>query len=211
MNIIEKLKALNVEITPEIEKALGGEWVSKQEMDKKLEKVSTLEADNNKLKDIQSGLEKELQTLKDNAPDIETYNTKIRELTETIERERLERARKDEEARLGGIVAEFFEGKTFVNDITRDAIKVQLVNALNSDSARGKSISDLFDGIVKDADGNIKPNILVTDSEIELAKKRSGIVGNPINNPNGKKLSTAELMKLKNANPNLDISQYLNR
>lgn len=211
MNIIDKLKSLNVEITPEIEKALGGEWVSKQEMDRKLERVTTLETENNTLKLSQSTLQTELQTLKDNAPDVDGFNKKIAELTETLERERTERAKKDEELRLGTIVSEFFENKTFVNDITKEAIKGQLVQALNSDSARGKSIDDLFNGIVNDADGNLKPNILITNSEQELAKKRSTIVGNNINQPGGAKLSMAELMKLKNQNPDMDITPYLKK
>lgn len=40
MNMIEKLKALNVEITPEIEKALSGEWLSELEAQKKTEKAT---------------------------------------------------------------------------------------------------------------------------------------------------------------------------
>ena len=39
MNIIEKLKGLGVEITPEIEKAFGGEYISQQEHEKKLQKA----------------------------------------------------------------------------------------------------------------------------------------------------------------------------
>lgn len=211
MIIIDKLKSLNVEITPEVEKALSGDWVTKQEMEKKLERVTTLEAENMTLKTSQEALEKELQSLKDNAPDVEGFNAKILELTATLEKERKERAAKDEEARLGGLVTDFFQDKVFVNDITKEAIKAQLVASLNSDAARGKSINDLFDGIVKDADGNVKPNILVTETEQELAKKRSGIVGNNINQPNGAKLSMAELMKLKNQNPNMDITPYLKK
>lgn len=211
MNIIDKLKALNVEITPEIEAAVSGDWVTKQEMNKKLEKVTTLEEDNETLRKTQETLKMELQALKDNAPDVEGFNIKIAELTETLEKERKERAAKDEEIRLSSIVNEFFEGKTFVNDITKDAIKAKLVSALNSDFARGKSIDDLFNGIVNDSEGNLKPNILVTDNEQELAKKRSSIVGNNIHQPNGAKLSMAELMKLKNKNPDMDITPYLKK
>ena len=41
MNIIEKLKSFNVEITAEIEKAFAGEFVSEREMEKKLSKLQT--------------------------------------------------------------------------------------------------------------------------------------------------------------------------
>ena len=43
MNIIDKLKSLGVEITPEIEKAFPGEFVSDLEVQKKNDKITTLE------------------------------------------------------------------------------------------------------------------------------------------------------------------------
>ena len=42
MNIIDKLKSLGVEITTEIEKAFAGEWVSDQEVKKKLSNIIKL-------------------------------------------------------------------------------------------------------------------------------------------------------------------------
>lgn len=211
MNIIDKLKSFGVEVTEEMEKTLSGEWVSKFEMDKKLSKMQDLEQKNKNLTEKQESLEQELQTLKDAAPDADTLNQKITELTETLEKERNERAEKDEKARLDGLVTEFFTDKHFVNTITADAIKAQLVEKLNSDEARGKSISDLFDAIVKDDKGNYKPDILIDDKTFRAQQNRSQIVGNNINQPDGAQLSMAELMKLKNQNPDMDITPYLHR
>ena len=211
MIIIDKLKSLGVEITDEMEKALSGDWVSKFEMDKKLAKMQTLEDESKDLKEKRDTLEKELQALKDSAPDADALNQKIAELTTTLENERKERAEKDERTRLDGLVTDFFVDKHFVNAITADAIKAQLVEKLNSDEARGKSISDLFDAIVKDDKGNYKPDILIDDKTYQAQQNRSQIVGNPINQPDGAKLSMAELMKLKNQNPDMDITPYLNR
>lgn len=211
MNIIDKLKTLGVEITPEIEKAFHGEFVSDLEVQKKNDKIATLEAEKKELETKQETLEKELQTMRDAAPDADALNQKITELTTTLQEERRERAEKDERARLDGLVTEFFTDKHFVNTITADAIKAQLVEKLNSDEARGKSISDLFDAIVKDDKGNYKPDILIDDKTFKAQQKRSQIVGNPINQPDGAKLSMAELMKLKNQNPDMDITPYLNR
>ena len=92
MNIIDKLKSLGVEITTEIEKAFAGEWVSDQEVKKKSEKITTLETEKKELETKQENLEKELQALKDAAPDADALNQKIAELTETLETERKERA-----------------------------------------------------------------------------------------------------------------------
>ena len=211
MNIIDKLKTLGVEITPEIEKAFPGEFVSDLEVQKKNDKIATLEAEKKELETKQETLEKELQTMRDAAPDADALNQKITELTTTLQEERRERAEKDERARLDGLVTEFFTDKHFVNTITADAIKAQLVEKLNSDEARGKSISDLFDAIVKDDKGNYKPDILIDDKTFKAQQNRSQIVGNPINQPDVAKLSMAELMKLKNQNPDMDITPYLNR
>ena len=211
MNIIDKLKSLGVEVTEEVEKALSGDWVSKFEMDKKLSKMQELEEKNKELVGKQEALEKELQTMRDSAPDADALNQKIAELTTTLETERRERAEKDERARLDGLVTDFFTDKHFVNTITADAIKAQLVDKLNSDEARGKSISDLFDAIVKDDKGNYKPDILIDDKTFQAQQNRSQIVGNPINQPDSTRLSMAELMKLKNQHPDMDITPYLNR
>ncbi len=211
MNIIDKLKALGVEITADIEKTFSGEWVSEQEVQKKAGKITQLETENKELRDKQETLEQELQTMKDTAPDADALNQKITELTATLESERKERKEKDEIARLDSRVTEFFADKHFVNSITADAIKKQLVEALNSDEARGKSVSDLFDAIVKDEKGNYKPDILIDDKTFKAQQNRSQIVGNNINQPDGAKLSMAELMKLKNQNPDMDITPYLRR
>lgn len=147
------------------------------------------------------------KVLKDNAPDADALNTKINELTETLEKERKERAEKDEKDRLGGLVVDFFKDKHFVNEITANAIKEQLVSKLNSDEARGKSISDLFDGLVKGEDGKYKPDILIDDKDYEAQqRKRAALRGANIDQPGGTKLSMAELMKLKNQNPDMDIT-----
>lgn len=209
MNIIDKLKALGVEITEEIEKAFPGEFVSKYEMDKKLFKMQTLEQEKADLEKKQEDLEKELQTMKDSKPDADAMQNKIEELTATLEKERNERKEKDEESRLAGLVEDFFKDKHFVNEITAEAIKTQLVGKLSSDEARGKSINDLFDAIVKDDEGNYKPDIVIDEKTWKAQQNRSQILGNNINHPDGVSLSMAEIMKLKNEHPDLDITPYL--
>lgn len=211
MNIIDKLKSLGVEITPEIEKAFPGEFVSDLEVQKKNDKITTLENDKRDLEAKQENLEKELQTMKDSVSDVDALKQKITDLNNTLEGERKERKEKDEIARLNGLVTDFFADKHFVNAITADAIKRQLVETLNSDEARGKSISDLFDAIVKDEKGNYKPDIIIDDKTFKAQQNRSQIVGNNINQPDGAQLSMAELMKLKNQNPDMDITPYLKR
>lgn len=209
MNIIDKLKSFGVEVTGEMEKVFSGEWVSDLEIKKKTEKITELETKNKELVSKQENLEKDLQTLKDSTPDADAMNQKIADLTATLEKERNERKQKDEEERLAGLVTEFFQDKHFVNEITAEAIKTQLVTKLNSDEARGKSISDLFDAIVKDDKGNYKPDIVIDDKTWKAQQNRSYILGNNINHPDRANLSMAEIMKLKNEHPDMDITPYL--
>lgn len=211
MNIIDKLKGFGVDITGEMEKSFAGEWVSDLEIKKKTEKITELESKNKELVSKQENLEKDLQTLKDSTPDADAMNQKIADLTATLEKERNERKQKDEETRLAGLVTDFFQDKHFVNEITAEAIKAQLVTKLNSDEARGKSISDLFDAIVKDDKGNYKPDIVIDDKTWKAQQNRSHILGNNIGQPDGATLSMAEIMKLKNEHPDMDITPYLSR
>ena len=209
MDIIDKLKSLGVEITAEMEKTFAGEWVSSLEVQKKADKIEELEKTNTKLAADQENLEKELQALKDAKPDADAMQDKIEELTATLEKERNERKEKDEESRLAGLVEDFFKDKHFVNEITAEAIKTQLVGKLSSDEARGKSINDLFDAIVKDNEGNYKPDIVIDEKTWKAQQNRSQILGNNINHPDGVSLSMAEIMKLKNEHPDMDITPYL--
>lgn len=89
MNIIEKLKSLGVEVTPEIEKSLGGDFISIQEHEKKIARVeferdkyksdfdeASKTLDSFKGKDI-NGLEQQIAEWKKKAEDakVEFENT----------------------------------------------------------------------------------------------------------------------------------------
>lgn len=210
MNVVEKLKTLGVEITDEIKKAFPDDMVSSLEVKKKKDRIEELEKQAKEWQDEQKKLQDELNALKESSADVKEWQDKVDELNRTLEKERSERAAKEEADRLNGLVSDFFQDKHFVNDITGNAIKAQLVEKLSSDEARGKSISDLFDAIVKDEKGEYKPNILIDEKTIEAQKRRSNIVGRTIGSQGGEKMSIAELMKLKNQNPDIDINQYLN-
>ena len=80
--------------------------------------------------------------------------------------------------KLRSTVDTFLSGKHFVNDITRESITDKLVTALGSDDARGKSINDLFTGLVTDQNGKEIPGILVADpaSKARFSSDHSGMV-----------------------------------
>ncbi len=210
MLILEELKKMGVEATPEMQSKFGGDWLSAGEVDRKEKQLERLKQEKQELEKRSGELEQELAGLKDSADDAQTLKDKVAELTQTLETERSERAAKDEADRLSAQVSEFFGDKHFVNDITADAIKSTLVSELQKDTAKGRSISDIFDSIVKDEKGEYKPNILISEKDIEAQKNRSQIIGAGLHGQQGNgSLSIAELMRQKNQNPDMDITPYL--
>ena len=213
--IIAILKALGLEVPEDKKETLIAEmkkvFVTTHELDQKKEKITTLEADKATLTEAQTKLQEQLKDLQASAGDLETYKSKVTELTTTLESERAAVAKKNAEEQLSATVNEFFADKHFVNDITKNAIRSELVAKLQTDAARGHGVSELFDSIVKDEKGEIKPNILIDDTTLELEKNRAKIVGSPIKLQPGQHLSTAELMKLKTQNPDMDITPYLGK
>jgi vacuolar-type H+-ATPase subunit I/STV1 len=213
--IIAILKALGLEVPEDKKETLIAEmkkvFVTTHELDQKKEKITTLEADKATLTEAQTKLQEQLKDLQASSGDLETYKSKVTELTTTLESEREAVAKKNAEEQLSATVNEFFADKHFVNDITKNAIRSELVAKLQTDAARGHGVSELFDSIVKDEKGEIKPNILIDDTTLELEKNRAKIVGSPIKLQPGQHLSTAELMKLKTQNPDMDITPYLGK
>ena len=213
--IIAILKALGLEVPEDKKETLIAEmkkvFVTTHELDQKKEKITTLEADKATLTEAQTKLQEQLKDLQASSGDLETYKSKVTELTTTLESEREAVAKKNAEEQLSATVNEFFADKHFVNDITKNAIRSELVAKLQTDAARGHGVSELFDSIVKDEKGEIKPNILIDDTTLELEKNRANIVGSPIKLQPGQHLSTAELMKLKTQNPDMDITPYLGK
>ena len=98
--------------------------------------------------------------------------------TNDLQTERDNRKKDAAAVKLRSTVDTFLSGKHFVNDITRESITDKLVTALGSDDARGKSIDDLFTGLVTDQNGKEIPGILVADpaSKARFSSDHSGMV-----------------------------------
>jgi len=137
MNIIEKLKALGVDVTENVQQALAGDWVSVQELEKAKAKVTKLEAD---LADKEDKIAKLTESANSASTSRKDLEAQISELNKTIENERNARAAQDEETRLTNQVNAFLADKHFVNTITKDAIANRLVAELKKDTAKGRSV-----------------------------------------------------------------------
>lgn len=158
-------------------------------------------------------VQKKLDGFKD--VDIEDLKGQISTLTTQLADEKTARAKDAARAELEKNVNTFLaftddKGERmydFLNDITENHYRNALMEALEKDSARGKSIGDIFNGMITDEDGKQKEGIFVNKAEQNKARfTREMKAGNRVP---GAKVSPTELMRMKNENPNLDISQYM--
>lgn len=199
MNIIEKLKSLGVEVTPEIEKAFDGDFISLLELDKKIGKIEK-ERDAYKLRAEQAE-----ETLKGfEGKDFEAI-TKDRDewkvKYETFVREQ-------EEARDN---AEFEEcisaGIKNAKGRNEKAIRAQLdLDLLRKSKNRDKDIADAIKAI---SDNEATAFLFETDPENNRARF-TGSMGNSGNGGNGgSKMSMSELMRYKNEHPEADIKSLM--
>lgn len=209
MDIFEMLKNAGVEIPEDKKDTFNTEFRKAYKSEAEVaKKVSAAEADRDSWKTRAESAEETLKGFEGKDFDGITKDRDAwKEKFEKLEAEQKEAEAKAERAEM---VADFLKDTVFVNDITKQAITSQLEDALSQDTAKGKSVEDLFNSIVKDKDGNLLPNIIVEETQLQAQQRRSQIVNRTISNgSDGKKLSTAELMKMKNENPNLDISQLI--
>lgn len=192
---IDFVMAENGKDITDLQAKLGAAETNAEDLRKEnegLEKqMEAVQATLDSFKDVDiSELQREVETMKIN---LQTAQNDLK-----IEKERYE---------LEKNVRDFLADKQFVNDFTKNSIVTTLMSELSKDSAKGKSIHDLFAAIVNGEDGKIKPNILVDiQAQNNAAQFTQPPIGLP---PAGAKLSTSDLMRLKNQYPDLDITNYI--
>lgn len=209
MDIFEMLKNAGVEVPEDKRDAFNAEFRKTYKSEAEVaKKVGAAEKERDSWKERAETAEETLKGFEGKDFDEITKDRDAwKEKFEKLENDQREATAKAERS---AMVAEFLKDTVFVNDITKRAVTSQLEEALSQDLAKGKSVESLFNAIVKDKEGKLLPNIIVEESQQQAEQRRSGIVGRSINNSkSGESLSTAELMRMKNENPNLDISQYL--
>ena len=140
MNILEKLKQFNVEVTPEMEKAFAGDFLSEKEVEKKLSKaesdrdawkqraetaVETLKGFEGKDLDA---MQKEIDDWKDKATKAETeYNAKM------AEHEKQE------------LLKEAFADVKFTSESAKKAIMSQISDGVTVKNGRLIGFNDLLE------------------------------------------------------------------
>lgn len=209
-NIIEICKEFGMEVPEEkreeFEKKVLENYRTKKDYDKAVEKRDEYKES---LDDVQGKLEK----FKD--VDIEDLQGQITTLTKELSDERAERAKDAERVELEKTINKLFESVDekgnrlydFMNDITEEHYRNALMEELEKDSAKGKSVGDIFKSLITDEDGKQKDGIFVDKADANRARfTKPGKSG--LTKP-GAKVTPAELMKMKNENPDLDFTQYM--
>lgn len=213
-NYEQILAELGIEIPEDkkadLKKKMGENYRTKLDYDKVAEKRDEYKAS---LDDVQG----KLDGFKD--IDVDDLKGQILTLTTQLNDEKAARAADARKIETEKTVNEFLSSTDekgnklyeFLNDITENHYRDALTAELDKDSAKGKSISDIFKGMITDKDGNQKPGIFVDQQQRQAqqnaARFTTGVGGTQPSA--GHKYTMSELMKMKNENPNLDIKQYM--
>lgn len=199
LNIEQILTEFNVEI-PDGEKE---EFVKKVlENYKTVAEYQKVTKKRDELKESLDNVQGELEKFKD--VDVDSLKSQISTLTTQLADEKNAREKDAEKARIEKNVSEFLAEKKFVNQFTEKTIRESLITELDKDTAKGRSIEDIFTDLITDEEGHEIENILVNSG-----KKKPFFTGGSSNNggKNGhQKLSEMTLdarMALKKKDPEL--------
>ena len=188
MNIIEKLKQFNVEVTPDMEKAFSGEFLSEKEVEKKISKAENdrdswkqrAETAEETLKGFEgkdlNAMQKEIDDWKEKATKAESeYNTKM------AEHEKQE------------LLKEAFADIEFTSESAKKAIMAQIAEGVSVNN--GKLIG--FNDLLEDAKKN-DASAFVNKEQQNLEQNKAKFT-TPMNNQSGKvgTMTKDEIMAIK--------------
>lgn len=148
MNIIEKLKQFNVEVTPEMEKAFSGEFLSELEVDKKLKKA---ENDRDAWKQRAETAEETLKGF--DGKDFDTITRERDEWKKKAEDAEKEFSAKEAEREKQELLKEAFADVKFTSESAKKAIMAQIAEGVSVKNGKLIGFNDLLEEARKsDAD-----------------------------------------------------------
>ena len=144
MNIVEKLKSFNVEVTAEMEKAFAGEFVSEKEMEKKLSKLQT---ENESLKERAETAEETLKGFEGkNFDEITRERDEWKKKAEDAEKNHNEKMAELEKQEL---LKEAFADIEFTSNSAKNAIMKQISDSVTVKNGKLIGFSDLLEDAKK--------------------------------------------------------------
>lgn len=214
-NYEQIFKELGIEIPEDKKSAL------KQKMDENYRTKSDYDKAIQKRDEYKTSLD-DVQEKLDGFKDVNVDDLKgqIATLTTQLNDEKTARAADAKKVEIEKMVTKFLaetdeKGEKlyeFANPITENYYRDQLLQELDSDSAKGKSITEIFQKMITDEKGNQIPNILVDKVQKQAQKnavqfttsfqKGSG-TGGAITKEDFRKMNLDERLKLKQTDPDL--------
>ncbi|SET71182.1 hypothetical protein SAMN05443270_1073 [Lacrimispora sphenoides] len=162
------LTGVGIEVPEDKKATLDKEWKENYRTIAEFEKATA------KRDEYKASLDAVEEQLKDfDGVDLEGYKTQIDTLTKQLDDEKIARAADESKHQLDATIDKFMGGKQFVNDLTADSVRVKLAEELDKDTAKGRSIDDIFKALVSDKDGNQIPNILVDEAQQVAQQNRA--------------------------------------
>ena len=189
MNIVEKLKHFNVEVTPEMEKAFAGDFLSEKEVEKKLSKA---ESDRDAWKERAETAEETLK--KFDGKDVDAMQREIDDWKKKAEDAEKNFNAKEAEREKQELLKEAFADIEFTSNAAKNAIMSQISE--NVSVKNGKLIG--FNDLLEDAKKN-DASAFVDKEQQNLEQKKAKFT-NPMNNQNGNNngnLTKKDIMAIK--------------
>ena len=188
MNIIEKLKQFNVEVTPEMEKAFSGEFLSEREVDKKLSKLQT---ENESLKERAESAEGALK--KFDGKDLDAMQKELEDWKEKANKAESEYNAKMAEHEKQELLKEAFAEIEFTSESAKKAIMAQIAEGVSVKN--GKLIG--FNDLLEDAKKN-DASAFVDKAQQNLEQNKARFT-TPMSNKGGKvgTMTKDEIMAIK--------------
>lgn len=158
--IHEILKGIGIEIPEDKKESFDKEWKENYRTKAEFENAAKKR---DEYKESLEAVQGKLKAFED--IDLEDLNTQIKTLTTDLENER--EARKKDEARhvLENTVDSFMGEKKFVNSLTAESLRAKLLEELDKDAAKGRSVDDIFTDLITDKEGKPLRNILVDEEQ----------------------------------------------
>ena len=193
-NIIEILRELSVEVPEEkhteLTRAVSENYKTIAEFDKVAKKRDEYKASLDTVEERLKGFD---------GVDVESLKGQISTLTTQLEGERNARKEDSARAKREANVQAFLSGKKFINGITEDSIRRQILEALAENT--GESVDQIFTRLTTGEDGTQLPNIFAPEAEnrprFTAPQTRSGAGGQATL----AEMSLDERMRLKREQP----------
>ena len=181
MNIIEKLKKLNVGVTPEIEKELTGEFFTEKEMEK-------FKTENEILKEKARTSEELIKNLDGkNLDEIIKERDDWKKKAEEAERLQAEQEKAKEKQRL---LDEAFKGVEFTSNSAKKSIVARISENISVKDGKLIGFNDLLEEIKKE-----DASAFVNTEQEELERKKAKFTGK-MENTQGEYVDKTDLGKL---------------